>query len=56
MEFRKKIWEIYPHERSTTLPWGFNLEPKFDVEQYKNLQFVGACHYVRGLEGASDEI
>ena len=31
LELRKRIFEIYPRERPTPLPWGYLEEPKFTV-------------------------
>jgi hypothetical protein len=33
LELRRKIWEIYPHDRATPFPWLFKSEPKFEVEE-----------------------
>lgn len=33
LELRRRIWEIYPHDRATPFPWIFKSEPEFEVEE-----------------------
>ena len=32
-QLRKKMHELYHHDRPTPFPWSFNPEPKYDVEK-----------------------
>jgi hypothetical protein len=33
LELRRRIWDIYPHDRVTPFLWLFKSEPKFEVEE-----------------------
>jgi len=33
LELRRRILELYPRDRPTIFPWGFSIEPPFEVEE-----------------------
>jgi len=33
LELRRRLLELYPRDRPTIFPWGFNFEPPFEVEE-----------------------
>ena len=35
LELRKRVIELYPHERPTPFPWGFSSEPRFETIEEK---------------------
>jgi len=35
MELRKRVIELYPHERPTPFPWEFSKEPHFETVEKK---------------------